>query len=467
VDGITSACSLSGWVYGDADHDGLRDAGETATGHTHYAKLLSAQQPAGPALQVAAVDIASGAYSFAAVTAGSYVVVINRDADAASVGPAPPAGWVATAPRPMQRGGIVMESHEIDNQNFGLYAGSRLAGSVFRDTGSGGGTANNGLREAGETGLAGVAVRITDTAGNSVFDATATAADGAYVLWIPATADNIRVQETNLDGFISTGADMENTGGSYARATDAVGFVHTPGSDYTGVNFGDVPANRFDTDGRQTAQPGSVLFYPHTFIAGSRGRLTVSVAESLPSPDITGWNTVLYRDTDCNGTLEAGEAPLAADAPLAPDEKLCLLAKVFVPANAPFDASHQLTLRAAFSYDNAAPALDAQISRQDLTVVGEAAALRLVKTTDKASAGPGDTITYTIAFRNDGSASLHNLRIHDAPPPYTTFAAAACGTVPAGVTCTIASVNGSPEWQLEGDIAPGAEGHVIFAVRVE
>jgi uncharacterized repeat protein (TIGR01451 family) len=465
VDGITSACSLSGWVYGDADHDGLRDTGETATGHAHYAKLLAAQQPAGPALQVAAADTASGAYSFAAVAAGNYIVVVNRDADPASVAPAPPVGWVPTAPRPMQRNGIVMGSREIDDQNFGLYAGSRLAGSVFRDTG--GGIANNGLREAGETGLAGVAVRITDTAGNSVFDAAATAADGAYVLWIPAAADNIRLQETNLDGFISTGADVGNTGGGYTRAADAVGFVHTPGSDYAGIDFGDVPANRFDTDGRQTAQPGSVLFYPHTFIAGSRGRLTVSVAESLPSPDMTGWNTVLYRDADCNGTLEAGEAPLAADAALATDEKLCLLAKVFVPANAPFDASHQLTLRAAFSYDNAAPALDAQISRQDLTVVGEAAALRLVKTADKASANSGDTITYTIAFRNDGSGNLHSLRIHDAPPPYTTFAAAACGTVPAGVTCTVAGVNGSPEWQLDGDIAPGAEGHVIFAVRVE
>lgn len=464
VDGITSACSLSGWVYGDADHDGLRDTGETATGHAHYAKLLSAQQPAGPALQVAAVDIASGAYSFAAVAAGSYVVVVNRNADPASVTPAPPPGWVATAPRPMQRGGIVMGTRAIDDQNFGLYAGSRLAGSVFRDTGSG--SANNGLREVEEAGLAGVAVRVTDAGGNA-FDAAATAADGTYVLWIPIAAGSIRVQETNLGGYVSTGAVVGNTGGSYARAADAVGFDHTPGSDYTGVNFGDVPANRFDTDGRQTALPGSVLFYPHTFIAGSRGRLTVSVAESLPSPDMTGWNTVLYRDADCNGTLEAGEAPLTGDAALAPDEKLCLLAKVFVPANAPFDASHQLTLRAAFSYDNAAPALDAQISRQDLTVVGEAAALRLVKTADKASAGPGDTITYTIAFRNDGSGNLHSLRIHDAPPPYTAFAAAACGTMPAGVTCTVASVNGSPEWQLDGAIAPGAEGHVIFAVRVE
>lgn len=467
VDGITSACSLSGWVYNDADHNVIRDSGETATGHAHYAKLLSAQQPAGPALQVTAVDTASGAYSFAAVTAGSYLVVINRDADTASVNPAPPTGWVPTAPRPLKRDNIAMGTSEINDQNFGLYSGSRLAGSVFRDTGSAGGTANNGRREAGETGLAGVAVRITDAAGSTVFDAAATAADGAYVLWIPSAAGNVQIQETNPDGFLSTGADIGNTGGSYARAADMVSFAHTPGSEYARVDFGDVPGNRFDTDGRQTVLPGSVLFYPHTFIAGSRGRLTVSVAESLPSPDLAGWNTVLYRDADCSGTLEIGEAPLAADTALASDEKLCLLAKVFVPANAPFDASHQLTLQAAFRYDNAAPALDAQLARQDITTVGEAAALRLVKTADKASASPGDTITYTIAFHNDGSGSLHNLRIHDATPPYTAFAAAACGAMPSGVTCTVVVTNGSPEWQLDGSIAPEMEGSVLFAVRVE
>lgn len=468
VDGITSACSLSGWVYNDADHDGIRNNGETATGHTHYAKLLSTQQPAGPALQITAVDVASGAYSFAAVTAGSYIVVINRDADTASVAPAPPAGWISTEPRTMQRSNITMGTSEIKDQNFGLYAGSRMAGSVFRDTGTAGGTANNGLREAGEAGLAGVAVRITD-AGSNIFDATVTAADGAYVLWIPSAAGSaqLRVQESNLDGFLSTGADTGTTSGSYARVTDTVSFAHSPGSDYTRVNFGDVPVNRFDTDGQQTALPGSVLFYPHTFIAGSRGRLAVSVAESLPSPDLAGWNTVLYRDANCNGTLEAGETPLGADTALATDEKLCLLAKVFVPANAPFGASHQLTLQAAFSYDNAAPILDVQHSRQDLTAVGEAAALRLIKTADKANASPGDTITYTIAFRNNGSGNLSNLRIHDAPPPYTAFAAAACGAMPSGVACTVVIANGSPEWQLDGSIAPGAEGSVIFAVRVE
>lgn len=466
VDGITSACSLSGWVYNDADHDGIRNNGETATGHTHYAKILSAQQPAGPALQITAVDVASGAYNFAAVTAGNYIVIINRDAEPASVAPAPPAGWVPTEPRTMQRSNITMGTSEIRDQNFGLYAGSRLTGHVFRDTGSAGGTANNGLREAGETGLAGVAVRITD-AGSNIFDAAVTAADGAYVLWISSTASSVRVQETNPDGFLSTGADTGITGGSYARAMDAVSFAHTPGSDYTRVNFGDVSANRFDTDGRQTALPGSVLFYPHAFIAGSRGRLAISVVESLPSPDMAGWNTVLYRDANCNGTLEAGEAPLGADTALATDEKLCLLAKVFVPTNAPFGASHQLTLQAAFSYDNAAPILDVQHSRQDLTAVGEAAALRLTKTADKANSNPGDTITYTIAFRNNGSGNLSNLRIHDAPPPYTAFASAACGAMPSGVACTVVIANGSPEWQLDGSIAPGAEGSVIFSVRVE
>jgi uncharacterized repeat protein (TIGR01451 family) len=469
VDGVTSACSISGWVYNDANHDGVKNSSETSTGHTHYAKLLSAQQPTGPALQVAAVDIANGAYIFSVVSAGNYIVVINRDADTSSVTPAAPTGWIPTEPRPMQRNTIAMSTSEINNQNFGIYSGSRLTGSVFRDTGSGGGIANNGLRESGEAALAGTAVQIVDTTGNNVFAAVVTAADGIYTFWIPSTVGNVQlnVQEINQSGFLSTGGDIGTTNGSYARLTDTVSFTHIVGSNYSGVDFGDVPVSRFYTDGQQTAIPGSVLFYPHTFIAGSRGKLTVSVAESLPSPDMVGWNTVLYRDSNCNNTLEAGETLLSEDVALAPDEKLCLLAKVFVPASAPINASHRLTLDATFNYDNALPVFATQLSRQDLTAVGEAATLRLIKTVDKASVNPDETITYTIAFRNDGSSSLYNLRIHDAPPAYTVLMAAACGTTPPGVTCTITTVNGSPEWQLDGGIAPGAEGNVIFVVRVE
>ncbi len=98
---------------------------------------------------------------------------------------------------------------------------------------------------------------------------------------------------------------------------------------------------------------------------------------------------------------------------------------------------------------------------------------KLTKTVDKAGAAPGTTLTYTIAFQNSGSTTLNDLKIVDATPAYTTYAASACGALPAGLTaCTVAAkpadgAAGSVEWRFTGTLAPGATGSVTVSVTVQ
>ena len=474
VYGIAQLCSVSGVVYHDPNHNSRFDSGETGTGLTLYAKLIPASAPGGPALQAATVDPASGAYAFPDVLAAAYVLVIDTNGNLNDVTPGVPAGWLGTE-APGQTRTLSVTSADIVSQNFGLYNGSRLTGTVFKDNGSGGGAPNNGVQDGAETGLAGVAVKVTDAGGTLAYDIATTNGSGAYVLWIPAAAgaNSLRVTESNPGGYISVGGAAGDTGVSYSRADDTVTFTNVVGTGFSGVNFADVADNSFSTDGQQAAVPGSAVFYPHAFVAGTGGQVSFTAAGSA-SPAQSGWSSVVYLDSNCNGVPDAGENPVTGALIVSADQKVCLLVKTFIPQNAPYNAQYQGTLTATFSYVNTAPALTATYSRTDLTVVGKStdAGLRLVKAVDKMTAKPGDTITYTITYTNNSASALTNIRINDATPAYTTFNSAACGALPEGITaCTVAvqptaDTGGSIEWRFNGMLGPGASGSVTFGVTL-
>ena len=468
VEGLTSACSLSGYVYADTNHNAARDATESGTGLDLHAKLVS-----GGTVRTAAVNAADGSYVFNAVAPGNYLIVIDDNADPADTAPAATIGWIGTEAPGLQRS-ATLSSTQISEQNFGLFFGSRIAGTVFRDDGAGGGTPNNAVKDGTEAGLPGVAVTLSG-AGGAPLDRIATDGDGAYVLWLAGDAgvENALVTQRNPAGYLSVGGSAGDSGGSYDRATDTVTFPFAAGRRFAGVDFADVPVNRFDTDGARSVLPGSVVFYPHTFVAGSGGEVAFNTA-SAAEPDTGGWSVVLYRDLNCDAGLAAGEPQLSGSLAVAAGEEICVLAKVFVPAQAPYQARHVLNLSAAFSYANASPALDATITRSDSTLVGgEDAGLLLTKSVDKTTARPGDSITYTITYANAGREPIKGLRIRDATPAYTAFKSARCGPLPPGFTaCAVATqpeadTGGSLAWEFTGQLAPGASGTVSFNVRLE
>ncbi|ARU32414.1 hypothetical protein CAP31_12440 [Sulfuriferula sp. AH1] len=471
VDGLTLVCPISGYVYHDTNHNAQRETPETGPALALYAKLISAVD--GAATQVAAVDAATGSYTFTAVPAGSYQVIIDDNTDTADTASATPAGWIGTEAPDMIRA-LTVAGEEISEQNFGLFFGSRISGKVFRDDGVGGGAPNNGVKDGTEAALAGVAITLAD-AGGIQLDSTATDGDGGYVLWVSgnAGAESLNVTERNPVAYLSIGGSAGDTGGSYDRAADTTIFSFAGGRRFQGVDFADVSVNRFDTDGARSALPGTVVFYPHTFVAGSGGEVAFNTASSA-APDTGGWNVVLYRDTDCNGVLSSGEALLANPLTVTASGKICVLAKVFVPASAPYGARHSHDLSAVFNYTNASPSLDATLVRTDQTLAGgNDAGLMLTKRVDKTAARPGENITYTIAYANTGSEAIKGLRIRDATPAYTTFNSAVCGTLPPDFTaCTVAvqpavGAEGTIVWEFTGPLAPGASGTVSFDVTLE
>jgi uncharacterized repeat protein (TIGR01451 family) len=248
------------------------------------------------------------------------------------------------------------------------------------------------------------------------------------------------------------------------------------------VTFGLVPTSTLAPNGAQTAQPGTVVFYPHTFQAGSGGQVTFSLA-AAPNPANPGWSAVLYQDATCSGTFTAG-APLVTGAiTVAANAQVCVIVKQFVPAGIPYGAQNTETLTASFTYTNSSPLISAVLSVTDVTTTGEPTGVNLQKlvknvtrngtTGVSVTASPGETLQYTLTAQNTGASAVTTLVINDATPAFTTYVSAACpGTLPAGLTaCSVsthpaAGGTGALQWTFTGSLSAGAQTSVTYQVQL-
>ncbi len=461
-----SGVSLSGTVYKDINHNLQFDAGETGTGLVLYAKLISGS--ATSAAQAVAVNTSSGAYSFGAVAPGTYTIVLDDNNVLTDIAPTLPASWTGTEMPDFRRTNIQVAATELQNLNFGLFNGNLATGRVFRDNGAGGGTPNNAVQDGTETGIAAVAVRLTNAAGTVTYDSTTTDAAGNYRLWIPAVLNGnaLRVVEDNPTGLRSVGGFPT---ASYDRTSDSFALPYTAGFNAPGLNFADVAFETLVSGQRRTAAPGEAVFYAHSFTPGTGGSVAFSATSSA------GWPQTLLRDANCNGVVDAGEDVISTAITTTVSTPVCLIVKVTVPAGAPVSAQNLTTLQAIFSYTNASPALSVTLTNEDLTTVGGGggAGLLLVKSQDNPTPLPGGRIVYTITFTNQGSGAITSIRINDNTPAFTRFVSATC-LPPLAAGLSACSVTGSPavgatgaiEWTLGGSLLPSASGQVSFVVDV-
>jgi uncharacterized repeat protein (TIGR01451 family) len=486
-DAITCTLTLSpppqtvaGTVYSDANHNAVLDSTESGTGLSgSFVKIapFSAGACQSPATAAAPVTAASGAYSLTGVTAGTYCLILSNNSTLTDLTATRPAGWIGT----QNASGIIqlttVPSGLPPPQNYGLYNGSSASGTVFADLGSGAGTANNGLQDGSEAGIAGVQVQ----GAGATSTASQTLSSGTYTLWIPASASGtLNVTPLVPSGYLATGGSAGTSGGTYVRPN--ISFTVVAGTSYTGINFGLVPGNELTPNGAQQAQPGTTVNYAHTFVAGSAGQVTFSLVSSS-TPAAPAWSQILYRDTNCNGIIDNGETVLTGTLTVTAGQTVCLVVKVQVPAGAANGAQSALTLSAAFQYSNASPALAATTTANDVTSVGAPGTLALNKLVTNVTLGgsagtsvngnPGDTLQYTLTGTNTGANSLSTLVISDSTPSFTTYLSAACpGSLPAGITgCSVstqpaAGASGALQWTFTGSLTSGAALAVTYRVQI-
>jgi uncharacterized repeat protein (TIGR01451 family) len=214
------------------------------------------------------------------------------------------------------------------------------------------------------------------------------------------------------------------------------------------------------------------------------GQVTFTLANAA-SPASPAWSQVLYQDSNCSATLDAGEPQVTAAITAITGRKVCLIVKQFVPAGAGLGAQNAVTLSAAFSYTSAAPALGVStLVATDVTTVGQAGDLALGKLVSNVtqalaaattvSAKPGDTLQYTLTATNNGTKPLSTLLVSDSMSAFTGFVSAACpGVLPAGITgCAVTTqpavgAQGALQWTFTGSLVPSAKVTVSYNVKLD
>jgi large repetitive protein len=339
--GEIAAVTISGLVFIDADRNDVLDATDTGRIGTVTLRLVQgASCAAGTTLQTVQTN-AAGQYSFTNVPANANYLICETQPPGYGNGVS--IGQNGSTPASNEIVISNLPATGLANQNFGERLAS-IAGAVYQDfTASTPANTNNGVRDAGETGVANVPVTLTgtDILGNPVTRSTTTDASGNYVfdsLIEPGVAGY-----TISEGAIPAASGVFNDGketvgnASTAPGTSAVNDVFTgvrpaAGQQATGYNFGELPiapisgtvyvdSNRNNTlDAADPARIGGVTIqvFPAAQCAGSPltctgAPLATTLTDASGNYSISGLSTGLnyvlvetqpnaYANGNANGT---------------------------------------------------------------------------------------------------------------------------------------------------------------------
>jgi fimbrial isopeptide formation D2 family protein/uncharacterized repeat protein (TIGR01451 family) len=241
---------LAGVVYYDADRDGTRDAGEP--GIAVVTVSLTAAGPdgafgTGDDTTVTTTTDTNGNYLFTGLTAGT-VYLLNETQPNLYGSSTPNA--ITTVPLPAA--GLL-------NQNFGETLGS-ISGSVYFDANT------SGTRSTGEPGISGVQVTLsgTDANGAVVNRTTTTDANGNYAFDALPAGLYVITEPTQPANYVD-GQEAIGTGGGAVGADTFTNVPLSGGANLTNYDFGEI---------------------------------------GVP---VSG---TVFRDSDRDGTLDAGEPPI-------------------------------------------------------------------------------------------------------------------------------------------------------------
>jgi uncharacterized repeat protein (TIGR01451 family) len=245
--GERQLAGVSGLVYVDKNRNNALDGSDTGRLAGVTVRLVQgASCAAGTELQstTTAVD---GSYAFSGVLAFQNYLICETQPVGYAVGNANgTAGSNQITLTNLAAAGSA-------NNNFGALVGS-LAGSVYQDTGAGTlANFNNGLRDAGEAGIAGVTVTLTgtDAAGAAVNRTATTDASGNYSFddLLAAGAGGYTVTEGAIPpsaGSFNDGKTTAGAAGGTATAVDTLpsaisGIALGAGVQTTNYIFGELP----------------------------------------------------------------------------------------------------------------------------------------------------------------------------------------------------------------------------------
>jgi uncharacterized repeat protein (TIGR01451 family) len=262
-DTTQAAASISGFVYVDANNDGVKGAGEAVISGVTV-NLTGTDSYGNPVSRTTTTD-GTGLYSFAGLApsngSGYSITEVqpasNPDGrDTITTGNP----GSATSSKPVSSGAndvigsvVLTSGQTLTNYNYGeLPPIGSIAGFVYADKN------NNGTKDTGEPGIAGVTVTLTgtDADGHAVSLSTATDANGYYSFGslMPSNGAGYTITEAQpiatyyTDGQTTVAAGNPGTATSgkpvSASGKDVISGVVLAGQNLTNYNYGEIAAQQ-------------------------------------------------------------------------------------------------------------------------------------------------------------------------------------------------------------------------------
>ena len=379
-------------------------------------------------------------------------------------------------------------------------AGYLFSGRVFKDnSGSTKDTtkAYNAIVDMGEVGIAGSQIELQNCSSKAVFASTITNANGDFsiqTLQDVFDANNkVCLVQKNIDDYVSVSSAKSALVTAISDAGhDLFTVTKSTGSNiYDGFLFGDAQLQLILVqNGQKNIVAGDVVEYPHEIMSKSVHKLGNVSTSNQQQPAIgQAWQSVIYYDANCNGTVDIAEkqydmalqsVPLSA--PILPDQKICLVQRVISPSSA--KSGDNLSAQFAVKHTPTVSGSSEKLSNtvRDVTTVSSAG-LDLIKTVREVKSCPSTAadnavfvktnrltkvqnqisyLEYQIDYTNNSTKNLVDVTLKDALPLGTSLKSMCTGN-----SCTNESDSTSLNWNIAGILAPRATGIVRFCVQVQ
>jgi len=358
-----------------------------------------------------------------------------------------------------------------------------VSGSVYVDVNS---DANFSV---GEAGISGVTIVLYDVVSGRCRSVKTNAA-GEY-RFFPVPAGSYQIIESAQESITTPSQcppqPLDPAG--YRSTTPNTLSITVSDSNIVNQHFGELSGPVLSPDHSGQVTPDSVIFYAHKFTTPANG--VVVFSSTVGNSPVPGWAYLIYRDANCDGILNGseGSTPIAGiNLGINGGQQLCIINKVYAPANVPAQDQHQLITNAKFTYSGGGLGVE-NLKVIDLTTAGADAAvapdsgsasLKLRKTVENLTQGtaetatlnqanPSDVLKYRIYYRNSGTGAIAELKVNDTVPVYTglVVGSEACEVTPASLTCTPNVSLDKLDWGFVGSLLGGGSGHVSYEVVVD
>lgn len=374
-----------------------------------------------------------------------------------------------------------------------LSASLMVSGTVFEDDGRNS-TAHDGVQGGDESPLAGIVVELRDDSG-SLIDTTTTDANGRYNISVPVANAGASLQVITLPAAGLQSISENYSGNGISNVADGVvQFIANLNSGGMVIDFGKIRTPQWVSDNVAENNPDTVVFHSHSYRASSEGSVQFSYTDLTSSPDNPGFSASLYIDDNCNGAIDSEDIAMPAALAVSADQEICIVNKVYIPANASNDDTFSSTITANMVYsDLSGTGHSVTDARQVVDITRSIATGQGVLVMDKTvqnltvsgavttrnEAAPGDVLRYDIDFRNSGTGAVTEVTISDSTPAFSVLESPVqCPSVmPDGTSnCQVlvpspaengAGYDGPIQWVFTGALSAGAQSTVSFQIRVE